>query len=201
MLKAYVMMTLLDIVSSKRKAEVFRLLFGVERQAYHLRELARQSGLALRTVQQEVAQLAKAGLVMTRRDGNRVYYQANQDNPVYGDLRSIVLKTAGLASVLQGALSVPGIELAFVFGSLASEKAHAESDVDLMIIGTVGLRKVAQLLSGVAERIGREINPHVLTKEEFAQRKCVGDHFISSVLASPRLFVIGSEHELAKLGK
>lgn len=201
MLKAYAVMTLLDIVSSKRKAEVFRLLFGLVRRDYHLRELARQSGLALRTVQQELAGLAKAGLVTARRDGNRVYYQANRDNPVYGELRGIVLKTAGLVGVLQGALRAPGIELAFVFGSLASGKAQAESDVDLMVIGTVGLREVAQLISGLAERLGREINPHVLTKAEFARRKRAAEHFISSVLAAPRLFVIGSEDELAKLGK
>src|ERR1035437_46511 len=135
-------MTLRDIASSRSKAEILRLLFGLDRRDYHLRELSRRSGLALRTVQQELARLAQAGLVTARRDGNRVYYQANQQNPVYGDLRSMVLKTAGLVGVLQGALQIPGIELAFVFGSVASGKAHADSDVDLMIIGTLGLRRV-----------------------------------------------------------
>lgn len=200
MLNAYTMLALLDIVSSKRKAEVFRLLFGVNRQDYHLRELARRSGLALRTVQQELARLVKVGLVTARRDGNRVYYQANQENPVYGDLRNIVIKTAGLAGVLQQALQVPEIELVFVFGSVAAGKAEPRSDVDLLIIGTVGLRRVAQLLSGCSERLGREINPHVMTKEEFGRRKHGADHFVSSVLGSPRLFVIGSEDELAELG-
>jgi DNA-binding transcriptional ArsR family regulator len=194
-------MTLRDIVSSRSKAEILRLLFGLDRRDYHLRELSRRSGLALRTVQQELARLSEAGLVNARRDGNRVYYQANQQNPVYGDLRSIVLKTAGLVGVLQGALQIPGVELAFVFGSVASGKAHAESDVDLMILGTVGLRRVAQLLSGLAERIGRELNPHIMKREEFVRRKHAADHFISSVLDSPRLFVIGSDDELAKLGE
>ncbi len=201
MLKAYTMVDLLDIVSSKRKAEVFRLLFGLDRRNYHLRELARQSGLAVRTVQQELTKLVKAGLVTSRRDGNRIYYQANQDSPIYGDLRSIVIRTAGLAGVLHRALEDPEIELAFVFGSLAAGKAEATSDVDLMIIGTVGLRRVAKLLAGCSERLGREINPHILTKEEFVRRKRTGDHFVSSVLASSRLFVTGSEDELAKLGE
>lgn len=195
------MMTLLDIVSSRRKAEIFRLLFGADPRGYHLRELARRSGLALRTVQQELARLAQAGLVAARRDGNRLYYEANKENPVYGDLRNIVQRTAGLANVLQSALRTPGIDLAFVFGSLASEAARPESDVDLMVIGTVGLRRVAQLLSGSAEKLGREINPHILTRDEFKRRKQSRDHFISSVLASPRLFVIGSEHELGEMGK
>ena len=70
-----------------------------------------------------------------------------------------------------------------------------------MIIGTVGLRRLTQLLSGVSERLGREINPHILTPEEFKHRKQVGEHFVTSILSSPKLFVIGSEDELAAVGQ
>jgi len=195
------MLTLLDIVSSRRKAEVLRLLFGLEPKEVHLRDLARQSGLALRTVQQELVRLGSAGLVASRKDGNRVYYQANRNSPVYADLRNIVLKTAGLADVLRSALQGADVELAFVFGSMAAESARSESDLDLMVIGPLGLRRLTEALRGVALRIGREINPHVLTREEFASRKRSGDHFISSLLASPRLFIVGTDDELAKLGQ
>ena len=195
------MLTLLDIVASKGKAEVLRLLFGIQPQEFHLRELVRKSKLALRTVQLEMERLVKAGLVTSRRDGNRLYYRANRNSPIYPDLRNLVLKTAGLANVLSNALQQPGIELAFVFGSLARDDARPESDVDLMVIGDVGLRALTKLLSGLSETLGREINPHVLTRGEFVLRQRANDHFISSVLASPRLFIIGSENELTELGK
>jgi predicted nucleotidyltransferase len=201
MLKAYNMMTLIDIVSSKRKAEVLRLLFGLEPKEFYLRDLVRQSRLALRTVQLELVRLVKAGLVTSRRDGNRVYYQANRNNPLYPDLRNIVLKTAGLANVLREALRGGDIDFAFVFGSIAAEAARPESDVDLMVIGPLGLRQLAQRISRVAMEIGREINPHVMTREDFAARRRSGDHFVTSLLASPRLFIIGTENELAELGK
>jgi uncharacterized protein len=194
------MLTLLDIVSSRRKAEVLRLLFGVELKEIHLRDLARQAGLALRTVQQELAKLGSAGLVISRRDGNRVYYQANRNSPIYADLRNIVLKTEGLADILRDALEDTDVELAFVFGSIAEGSAKSESDVDLMVIGSLGLRRLSKALHGTTLKLGREINPHVLTQAEFVSRKSSGDHFISSLLASPRLFIIGTEDELAKLG-
>jgi predicted nucleotidyltransferase len=120
---------------------------------------------------------------------------------VYPDIRNLVLKTTGLTNVLRRALQHPDVQAAFVFGSVASETAGPESDIDLMVVGDIGLRRVANLLSGMAARLGREINPHVLTAEEFARRKRTADHFISSVLATPRLFVVGSEHELAELAK
>src|SRR5262249_47361124 len=101
---------------------------------------------------------------------------------------------------LREALVAPGVRLAFVFGSLAAGAENADSDIDLIVIGTVSLRQLSKLLSGVATRVGREINPHVFTAEEFVQRKKVRDHFVSTMLAAPKLFVIGDEHGLEAMG-
>ncbi len=194
------MTNLVDIVSSRVKAQLLRLLFGLGQPELHLRELVRRSGLALGTVQQELRRLTRVGLVTARKDGNRVYYHANPDHPVHRDLCSLVLKTDGLAGLLQPALDIPDVKLAFVFGSVARGDTGAGSDVDLMVIGEVGLRKLTNLLSGIADRVGRELNPHVMTPEEFAKRKAECDHFVTSVLAAPKLFVKGTEHELGTMG-
>ena len=195
------MANLVDIVSSRVKAELLRLLFGLSQSELHLRELVRQSGLSLGTVQQELRRLTRVGLVIARKDGNRVYYRANPDHPVHRDLCSLVLKTDGLAGVLQPALETQEVSLAFIFGSVAHGETGAGSDVDLMVIGEAGLRKLASLLSGIAGRVGREINPHVMTTAEFATRKAEGDHFVTSVLRAPKLFVKGTEHELEAMGQ
>jgi predicted nucleotidyltransferase len=189
------------IVASRVKAEIFRLLFGLRRPELHLREIVRQSGLSLGTVQQELKGLTAVGLLKSRRDGNRVYFSANPDHPAHRELAALVLKTNGLAGVLGKALTDPEVQLAFVFGSIARGETHAESDVDLMVIGSIGLRGLTKLLSGVAEVVGREINPHILTLEEFRERKRTKDHFVTSVLAAPMLFVKGTEHELAAMGQ
>lgn len=194
------MAELVDIVSSRVKAQVLRILFGTTPTELHLRELVRRSGLSIGTVQQELRRLTRIGVVLARRDGNRLYYRSNPDHPLFPELRSLVLKTDGLIGVLEQALADEEVQLAFVFGSVASGEAKAESDVDLMIVGSVGLRRVTQLLSGVAERVGREINPHVLTPGEFQARKRRKDHFLSSVLDTPKLFVKGNEHDLEAMG-
>lgn len=195
------MTELMDIVSSRVKAEVMRLLFGLQPTELHLRELARQSGLALGTVQQELRRLTRIGVVSARRDGNRVYYRANVRHPLHPELRSLVLKTSGLVEVLRQALGDRRVALAFVFGSVARGDAGAGSDVDLMVIGAVSLRRLTGLLSGVANQLGRELNPHALTPEEFRDRKHRGDHFLRAVLASPKLFVCGTEDELEAMGR
>ncbi len=165
-----------------------------------MRELERQSGLALGTIQQELKKLEGMELLAARRDGNRVYYSANTTHPLYRDIRNLVLKTSGLVEVLREALSSEGIDLAFVFGSVARGEEGAEGDVDMIVIADVGLAALSALLSGVSEKLGREVNPHVMGRDEFKRRLQSGDHFLSRVMGSPKLFVVGDEDELARLG-
>lgn len=195
------MNTLADLLSSRVKAEVFRLLFGTLDQELHVREIERRSGLADATVRQELKRLTRVGVVERRRDGNRTYYRASTSHPLYPDIRNLVLKTSGLVDVLRNVLTHSGIRLAFVFGSLARSNGKAHSDVDLMVIGTISLRQLGRSLSGAGTKLGREINPHVLTAEEFAKRRKTREHFITTVLSEPRLFVIGSDDELETVGR
>ncbi len=190
-----------DILFSRARAEVFRLLFGISVEELHVREIERRSGLAIRTVSQELKKLEDRDLVSARRDGNRLYYSANQTHPLYNDIRNLVMKTIGLADILRQALAVEAISVAFVFGSFARGDEGGESDVDLMVVGEVGLKEVSRLLVGVSERIGREVNPHVMDAAELGRRRASGDHFLLRVLESPKLFVVGDEDELARLGE
>ena len=193
--------TLSDILSSRVRAEIFRLLFGLDEQELHLREMERQAGLSLGTVRQDLQKLVKLDLVKTRRDGNRLYYRANTDHPLYPEIRKLVLKTSGLVEIFKKVLDREGIRVAFIFGSLASNRARAASDVDLMVIGAVGLRSLSNWLAGASDQIGREINPHTMSVEEFRRRKQKEDHFLSHVLESPKLFIVGKENDLESMGR
>jgi DNA-binding transcriptional ArsR family regulator len=194
------MSLLANILSSKTRADIFRLLFGLDEKEVHVREIERQTGLSIGTVRQELEKLTGMELVIARREGNRLYYRANTLHPLYPDIRNVVLKTAGLADVLKKALDRDGVIVAFVFGSMAQSEEGAKSDVDLMVIGEVTLRIVSNWLAGISEGIGREINPHAMSVSEFKKRLQSGEHFLTHVLESPKLFIIGSEDELARMG-
>jgi predicted nucleotidyltransferase len=188
------------LLSSRVKAEVFRLLFGPHPKELHVREIARQARLNDATVRQELKRLRGLRLVTERRNGNRAYYHAETEHPLYPDIRNLVLKTSGLVDVLQQALSKTGIRTAFVFGSMVDGNEKPGSDVDLMVVGSLSLRQLSTRLAGVASRLGREINPHILTPKEFSWRKKEKEHFLTSVLATQKLFVIGNEDDLAEMG-
>jgi predicted nucleotidyltransferase len=192
--------TLSTLLSSRVRAEIFRLLFGLDAGELHLREIERRSGLSVGTVRQDVAKLVRLDLVEARRAGNRVYYRANRQHPFYPDINRLVLKSSGLADVLRARLGTKGIRCAFVFGSLASGTGAATSDVDLFVVGSVSLRELSRRLGGLTEELGRDINPFALRASEFRERVRTKEHFVSRVLESPKLFVVGGEDELAGMG-
>lgn len=165
-----------------------------------MREIERRSGLNDSTLRQELRKLVRLDLVHSRRDSNRVYYRAKTESPLYPEIRNLVLKTSGLADVLKHALRDKRIRVAFVFGSIARGEEKSGSDVDLMVIGQLGLRDLSRLLSGIEEKIGREVNPHVLHEDEVRKRIRTKEHFVSSVMESPKIFIIGSQNELETMG-
>jgi DNA-binding transcriptional ArsR family regulator len=194
------MARLLSILFPQVRAEVLRLLFSDASRELHLRDLTRQSGLGLGTMQGELEKLSAADLVTSRRDGNRRYYRANASHPVFHDLQQLVLKTAGLKEVLAEALhGLKGIDLAFVFGSLAGGSGKAASDVDLMVIGDVGLRALAPRLRRASDQIGREINPVTMTAAEFTKGR--NKHpLLLDIAGKEKLFIKAGSDELERLG-
>ncbi len=188
-----------EILSSRVRAEIFRLLFDGRKQELHIRAIERRSTASFASIRQELKKISRLELVSSRRDGNRLYFKANALHPLYPALLELVSKTVGFTALLQEALDVPEIQLAFVFGSLARNEERARSDIDLLVIGDTGLRKLSSLLSGLESKIGREINPHTYSKDEFRERKIAEDHFVLKVLKDSKIFIIGTEHELGRI--
>lgn len=193
-------MKLLHLLFPRVRAEILRLLFADAEREVHGRDLARQSGLNVKTVQDELERLSQADLVNSRRDGNRRYYRANGSHPLFTNLQQLVLKTSGLRDVLVDALKgVKGIEVALVFGSLAAGPGKARSDVDLLVIGEAGLRALAPGLRRASEKLGREINPVTMTAPEYVKGR-KAHPLLLDIADKEKLFIMGGADELERLG-
>jgi len=169
--------------SRARAAILARLLLAPDREEY-LRELARATGFAPRTVQVEVDRLVAAGLLRERRSGNRRYLSAEKGHPLYGGLCQLLEESYGLEAALEEAVrNVPAIEEAFMFGSASRGERGRGSDVDVLLVGTIGTRRSLSLLRPIADRFGVEINPVVYAPKDFRKRARQRG-FVSSVLKS-----------------
>lgn len=189
---------LLDALLPKTRQGILAALLGQPEKTWYVSELARRMGVPSSSLQRELLDLTQVGILKTHRQGRMAYYQANTDSPVYADLRGLLLKTAGLVDVLTDALKplAAKLELVFVYGSVASGTEQSDSDIDLMVVGKVEPANLALPLRRAREQLGRAINPTVYTPAEFDKKRSAKDHFLSQVLAKPRLVVIQKQHDL-----
>ena len=182
------------------RRRVLGLLLLRPDEALHGREIARRTGLPAGTLTRELKLLADVGLLKREKRGNQQVYSADTSCPVFNEVAGILRKTSGLADVLAEALAPAAQQLrvAFVFGSMAQGREIGASDVDLMLIGDIGFAEAVELLYPAQATLGREVNPKVFTAAEFSNKAAV-EPFLRDVLAKPKVFVIGNDHDLAEL--
>lgn len=188
-----------DALFTRTQQRVLRVLFGQPERSFYATELIRAAGTGSGAAQRELARLEASGLVITSRIGHQKHYQANAASPLFAELRSIVLKTVGLAEPLRAALKpvASSVRAAFVYGSVAKAADRANSDIDLMVVSdSLTYADIFRVLERVARMLGRNINPTVYTAAEFSKRARTENAFVTRVLAGPKIWVIGSDDDL-----
>ncbi len=196
-------MDLANLLFGAYRRDVLGLLLLHPGEAYHVREIARMTHRPANTLYRELSALAEAGLLTRRSQGNQVHYQANPQSPIYEELRGILRKTTGVADVLRGALAPlrDRVRASFVYGSIASGKETAESDIDVMLIGEITFEEAIHALTSAEKTLRREINPHVYGIREFRDKLARHDPFLSRVMKGPKISLTGDLDGIAKPGR
>jgi len=183
------------------RRRVLGLLFRECERDFYQREIVDKLDCGSGAVQRELKQLADAGLINRTERGRMVFYQANQQSPVFAELRGLVMKTSGLADVIREALEPvrDQIDVAFIYGSMAEGTDDADSDVDVMVIGDVGLRAVSRQLLDLQFGVNREINPIIWSPRDLCTRIEAQHHFAQAVMRGPKVFLMGDDDELRRV--
>ncbi|MGE4242413.1 nucleotidyltransferase domain-containing protein [Ramlibacter sp.] len=194
--------SLADALFSKTKQAVIGILFSDESKELHLRELARLAGVTAATLAKELDILVAAGLLVEQRDGNRRTVRANTESPIFEELKGIAVKTAGVADIVRAALAdVRGVDLAFIFGSVARNEAKSNSDVDLCVVGAAKNRDI-MTAAAVAERaLRRPVNAVLYSPVEFHERMRKGGSFVERIGEGKKIFVVGQQREFDELSE
>lgn len=186
--------SLANALFPKVRQRVLSVLFSTPDRSFYANEVISLAQSGTGAVQRELANLAQAGLITVTKLGNQKHFQANAQSPLYAELRSLVLKTVGLADVLRNALApmAAGIHSAFVYGSMASQQDTAKSDVDVLLVSqTLSYADVFAALESASQQLKRNINPTLYTPDEFAQRLDQDQAFITRVMNQPKIWLIG----------
>jgi DNA-binding transcriptional ArsR family regulator len=197
-----------------RKDSTFAALFSPTRQGiltslflrpdkeWYLSELAASLGTGSSSLQREIDALVRVGVLEKRVDGRRSYIKANEDSPIFPELRGLVEKTGGIVPMLREAIAgSKGLRVGFIYGSLARGEDGAGSDVDVMLLGDVSTMELSPGLRAVEVAVGRQVNPTVFSLDEFAKKVAVKNHFLRTVLRDKKIMLVGTEGELEEIAR
>lgn len=177
-------------VRSKITLAVLRFFFVNPQKEAYINELARQLDLDSGNLTRKLIELEKEGILKSRTQADVRYFALNKSFPLLKEYKSIVLKAVGVEELLRQAFqNISQIHEAYIFGSYAKNAMDNQSDIDLMVIADTDVVDVQKTLVGVERKVGREINPIVMTQNEY-QKKIKTDSFLKGIHKSKKVRVI-----------
>ncbi len=172
-------------------------------EEYYQRALSEKTGYPLAQVQYALGRIEEAGLVTKKKSGNRLYYKAQHTHPAFEDLKQAFLKTVALGDIIRESLKPleNRIQIAFVYGSMATGEDRVDSDIDLFILGEASLKDIAPTMADLSEKLKREVNPVSYTLETFMERLKSQNRFAQELLDTRKIWLIGTEDEFKRLAQ
>jgi predicted nucleotidyltransferase len=184
-------------LGSEARARLLAHFVARPESRLHVRALERDTGIGKRSLQAELRRLVEMGLVRREHEGRRVVYARSGYTPEWRAIERLVA-TYGIPLLLRAALvAVPGVEAAFIFGSLARGDARPDSDVDLLVYGNdIPDAELggAYLDLGVVLERGLDVKDYDHERFEHDNDRRVS--FLPTALAGPKVWLIGSERSL-----
>lgn len=173
------------------KAEILTLLFLNPETEFHVRDLARRLNRSPRGVLYDLDMLEDDGLVVSERRGNMRFFALNSSFPAKDALRDLFIGYFGLSAQLKSVLrSVSGIKDSFIYGSYADGTFDANSDLDVFIIGEVDYESLCSVIADLEGRLSLEINPHIMTSEEYDSRLASNDPYVLGIEQGKRIYLM-----------
>ncbi len=189
--------TLERLLGSRSRARLLTIFVTHPGQEFYAQRLTAMTGLADSSVRYELRRLERLGVLTARTEGRERHYRIDDRHPLFPELKQMVYKTSGLGEILRDALTgTSGVEVAFIYGSVAKSEERPTSDLDLFILGTPDREKLAAALEDAERRLGREINLVTMTMDEWRARSTAGEGFVEELLRSPKILLIGDERSL-----
>ena len=176
---------------TKNQILLLEIFFAQTEKAFYLRELGKLLGKQPGVFQADINRLEKTGLLIGYYQANSRYFKINKKYLIYPELKKIFLKTAGITGALKNELNkIKGVKQAFIYGSYASGKERAGSDVDLFIIGTVDESVLLKAINRLEKKFGREINYTLMSEGEFKRKQKENNSFLKNVLNKKTISLI-----------
>jgi len=133
-------------------------------------EVAKEFNISTNSVREELNQLTRTRLLKSEKNGRHVFYTANQEHPLFPELRSMVSKVMGIDQVMDSIVNRLGdLERAYLLDDYAEGKDTGI--IDLLLVGNIDQYHLNDLSRKTERYIRRKIRSLVLSREEYEELK------------------------------
>ena len=161
-----------DLLDSKAKIRILRIMFRYPFREFTEREIANQIDMSPNTVNLALACLRKTNVFIYKRIGRTHSYRCNQDSVLYNILKNLFEKENEIREKLFGIIqkNMESNGSCIIFGSYARGEEEFDSDLDVLIV-TSNQEKAEEMINEasaeILNRFSIVVSPMILTKKEF----------------------------------
>ena len=154
------------LITSKTRLKILLKFFLNQNSKSYLRQLEQEFGESSNAIRIELNRFEKAGLLSSQVSGNRKYFQANSQHPLYEDINRMVLKSVGIDSIVANlAQELISIEAVYLIGNLAC--GISSNLIDLAILAQPSERnKINESVTRIEQSISRKIRYLLVNQQE-----------------------------------
>lgn len=165
--------------------------------AFHVRGLVRILDEEINAVRRELLNLQDAGLLTSKKDGNKLVYKLNRKYPILPELRSMFYKESNIGrAILKVAEEIEGIQLLVLTESFIKNRYENPTDVDFLFIGTMKVRDLSTAMSELEKEQKRDIRFSAITKEDFDFARKKREPFLMNILEKDKMVIFGQISDL-----
>lgn len=176
---------------TKNQILILEIFFNHPQKSFYLREIGRFLAKEPGIFQKDINKLSESGVLESRTESGRRYFNLNKNYPLHQELKSIFFKTVGLKGKLELELKkIKGIKEAFIYGSFAKGAENIGSDVDVFVIGSIDEDELIDALLKLEKFFIREINYTLMTEREYGKKVKEKNSFLDNILHQKRIKLI-----------
>ena len=155
-----------SLITNKTRIKLLLRFFLNTRSKSYLRGLESEFGESTNAIRLELNRFEEAGLLVSSMDKNKKMFEANEQHPLFDDIRSIVKKSMGLDKLIENVVHKLGnVSRAYITGQIA--KGLDDQEIDFVLVGDeINKSFMETLIEKVEKLIKRKVKCFILRDDE-----------------------------------
>jgi hypothetical protein len=183
-----------QLFGSKTRVKLLQLFYSNPNRSFFVREITRKIDEQINSVRRELANLLSIGIIISKNENNKLFYEVNPRCEYNGALSNIFANKKNVgndspdnSNDMYNFKSLGHIDLALLTGQFTHDEI---SGVDLLIVGDINKNKMDKFILELESKENKAIRYAVMDLDEYNYREQVKDRFISNIIKSKKQVLI-----------